>query len=203
MKSKAILYLILFYSLSFSLDGNRKGFVAGIEIGNGIFYWQPTYWIYWPPEIVKANFNTNYLFNTNFKLGYAPGNRFEIQNYYKINVLESESNFISTITAYGFDFSYYFLPVSPSFFINMTCGFSYWSHPNNPNLQVYHGGGSNLSIGFGREYLKHIYALIEFVYTDNFVTGGGTVFVNSHLKGFGDHKNQAYGINIVMGILGY
>jgi hypothetical protein len=206
MNCRILILLVLLSSSVFSWDGQRKGFVAGFDIANGIIFWQPTYmgnFIDLRPIVGK--FNTNYLFNANFKLGYSPVNKFEIQNYFKLNLFNQTPNNIGYVMTYGFDFSYFILPISPSYFINLTCGLSNWSRPANPGVNEFHMGGQTLSLGFGKEIIRHFYALLEFFYINGQVSSFQKEFKGSgnQYTGFGEYKNEAFGINLVLGVSGY
>jgi hypothetical protein len=203
MIKKTTLTIFLLYLLAFSWDGQRKGFIGGIEIANGIILWQPTYLT----GIFKTetNSNTNYLFNTNLKLGYSAESKFEFQYYLEFNFINQAQIEIGKIINNGFDISYYFLPISPSYFINLSCGLSSWSRPKNPDLLDFNVYGLNLSLGFGKEITKHFYVLIKGVYNNGSgATLKKTISISpSPNVGFGEVKDQSYGINLVLGITGY
>ena len=156
-----IVLITLFLIVSANaFDGKRKGFILGFGIGPGLTsftqevagrdYYQD--WV-----IVKSDRSNKMAIMTDFKIGYAPTDFYEIYYTSKVswfgitNVLGDNVTIANGLGALGA--TYYFTPQVPSPFISGGIGFSTWATPFESGSKTWTGFG--LFAGVGYEFARH------------------------------------------------
>lgn len=155
-----IIFILLFLTVTVSaFDGKRKGFILGGGIGPGftsftqeLSFWDP----FFGYTKIKSDRENKAALMTDFKIGYAPTDFWEI--YYTSKVswfgLESVSGDVTIANGLGaLGATYYFKPEAPSLFVAGGIGISTWSAPFESGSDTWIGFG--LFAGAGYEFARH------------------------------------------------
>lgn len=163
MKTKLLLIVfgLLIISNVFGFDGKRKGFLLGFGLGYSNVSYKQTIEAY--NEDFTSPTETEAAFATDFKIGFAPNESFEIYYSSKVawfsieNIYENDvsiSDGVGTISVSYFTASGLKTPgwvASP--FVSAGFGFSAWSTPSEKNSDSWTGSG--FFVGGGYEFAKH------------------------------------------------
>lgn len=156
----SMIFIIFFLTITASaFDGKRKGFILGGGIGPGftsytqeLAGWDP----YFGYTKIKSDQETKVALMTNFKIGYAPTDFWELYYTSKVSWFSFESISGDVIIANGISalgVTYYFKPEAPSPFTAGGIGFSTWNAPFESDSDTWIGLG--LFAGAGYEFTKH------------------------------------------------
>jgi len=157
MKRLMITALIVLtsFSLSFSQEARKKGFVLGFGGGLGLtsFTQEVDIW----GITIKGDRENKIGFQTDFKIGYAPTPQLQIYWTAKSSWFGLENalgdNVIILNGFGGAGISYYLKQQSPSFFLSGGLGYSSWGTPFEEGTEGSYGLG--LFLGGGYEFSKH------------------------------------------------
>lgn len=165
-----IVILSLAASSAFCWNGQRKGFILGFGAGPGITSFDQDIAVL-DAELgwidVKADRQTKPAIMTDFKIGYAPNNNWEVYYSGKVSWFKARDVFSNEVTvADGVDVlgaTYYFKPQAPSPFISSGIGVASWilpfeSHP------PYTWFGLGLFTGVGYELVSHMEVELDFLW---------------------------------------
>ncbi len=164
-----IVLITLFLIVSANaFDGKRKGFILGFGIGPGFTSFTQKlagYDYYYGWMEIESDRETKVGIMTDFKIGYAPTDFYEI--YYTSKVswfgMESVGGDVTITNGLGaLGTTYYFKPVAPSPFIAGGIGFSTWSAPFESNTDTWIGFG--LFAGAGYEFTRHLNAELDLIW---------------------------------------
>ncbi len=137
-------------------DGQRKGFILGGGLGLGLTSYTKTVEISGLGSETSPRENT-FGFQTDFKIGGAPTNLFQIYYANKVswfgmkNVLGENVTITSGLSAVGM--SYYLLPETPSAFFTGGIGIATWDLPFEEKAHAWIGFG--LYAGAGYEFTRY------------------------------------------------
>ncbi len=146
-----IVLILLFLTVTANaFDGRRKGFILGFGMGPGLTsFTQKTYFGYY----IKKDRENKGAIMTDFKIGYAPTDFWEIYYTSKVSWFGRGNVTIGNgLEALGA--SYYFKPAAPSPFIAAGFGYSTWTQPfeSHPPDTWF---GFGLFAGGGYEFSRH------------------------------------------------
>ena len=137
-----------------AFDGNRRGFIIGLGLGVGVTSF--TYSIKESGWGLTLDRERKLGLQTNFRIGYAPNEFFQIYFVNKVSYYGMEKNFNNHVSiahgVSGLGLTIYLQPVAPSYFITGVIGLSTWStlFENSPELY-----GEGFAFGFGYEFVRH------------------------------------------------
>lgn len=151
-----------------AFDGKRKGFILGGGIGPGYTTFTQElagYDPYLGYVTIKSDRVNKVGIMTDFKIGYAPTDYYEIYYASKVSWFGMESGAGNVTIANGLGSlgaTYYFKPVAPSPFIAGGIGLSTWSAPFESSTETWVGFG--LFAGVGYEFIRHLNAELDLIW---------------------------------------
>ena len=201
MKRKRIyIYVILIIinttSIAHAWDGERKGFILGVGLGQGFVSHTQN------ANGYKSIDDSNIALSGNFKMGYAPNNclmiyTFGTVTFFKNNyILDDKKWKISSKISEGLGISYYFNETAPSPYIMGGIGESEWDaekeefEPDIENSVCVQGYG--IAVGGGYEFNRYFSV-------EGHVTWGNT---SKEISETG-YKAKFFSINITLNVVGY
>lgn len=155
-----VLLVIAFLTLALisdadAFDGNRKGFILGGGLGLGVTSFTQTVGGFGPRLTLERGRKLG--LQTSFRIGYAPSEYGQIYWSNRVSWFGMENNFGNHVAIAhgigGIGVTYYFHPVTPSFFITGVIGFSTWFTLFESYPDILYGDG--ISGGFGYEFVRH------------------------------------------------
>lgn len=140
---------------AFAWDGKRKGFILGIGLGPGFTSFNQS--LKSGGISITSDRQNELSFMSDFKIGYAPNNLWQIHWMSKISWFGLENAFGDNVTiANGFGgvgATYSFYEGAPSPFLSGGIGFSTWATPFEEGSDTMYGFG--IVLGGGYEFSKH------------------------------------------------
>lgn len=144
---------------AFAFDGQRQGFILGIGAGPGLTSFTQTLDLgSWPGGGSETTDRENkFGLQTDFKIGYAPSNTFQVYYSNKVSWFGIENalgeDVIITSGVMGVGASYYLSPEAPSLFFGGGLGVSVWNAPFEDGSEAWTGFG--LYTWAGYEFSRH------------------------------------------------
>jgi len=188
---------LLFPSVSQAFDGQRKGFILGGGVGVGGTKFKQESNVLGPyggSTIAESDWENKTAFVTNFKIGYAFDERWQLYWSQRGSWFEMRNVYSSDVTIMngvgGAGVTYYFRPTSPSWFLNGTLGISTWALPFESNSDTWVGFG----IAFGGGYEFSRFWSVDLTLSSGEPTYDYGVF---------ELKTKANSINITINYLAY
>jgi hypothetical protein len=167
----ALITLCLFVNAD-AFNNKRKGFILGGGLGLGLTSLQQTVTIDWLDEATESERENKFGFMTNFKIGYAPSDIFEIYFAWKDSWFGSKiyrllgdsmgEDVTMASGLWGLGVTYYFKPEAPSYFITGGFGLSTLSLPFESHSDTKEGGG--LFAGAGYEFRPHFNVELDLIW---------------------------------------
>ena len=202
MRKTRFIILVFFLLSSLTIpanawDGKRKGFILGFGIGPGLtsFTQELAAWDYYQGWVrVKSDRSNKMAIMTDFKIGYAPTDFYEIYYTGKVSWFGLENVFGDKVTISNgvgaLGATYYFAPQAPSPFISGGIGFSTWSAPFESGSKTWTGFG--LFVGGGYEFARHMSVEFDLLWGKPGTTESG-IQINSN----------AFSVKATVNLLGY
>ena len=155
---KFLLVLVLFLfvtSTVWGFNGMRKGFILGGGLGLGMTSYQE--------ELSGYKFDrvNRFAIMTDFKIGYAPNQQWEI--YYSDKSSWFDAGSVIALHGVGTAaVNYYVKPLAPTFYLSGGLGFATISTPFEDNSDTDIGLG--MFAGAGYEFAKHFAVQFDFMF---------------------------------------
>lgn len=150
---------ILVSSVASGFDGNRKGFILGGGLGMGMTSYKVK--SVGPGISGETNWINEFAIMTDFKIGYAPNEQWEIYYSDKSSWFDNGGKIalhgLGTATV-----NYYLTPLPQTFYLSSGLGLAIISTPfeNNTDTDI----GLGVFAGAGYEFAKHFAVQIDFMY---------------------------------------
>ena len=174
-----IVFILLFLSVTANAwDGQRKGFLMGFGVGVGMTPFVDIRYDEFTPPYLTYSAKHKPLFKTDFRIGYAPDNFWQIYWMSKVFWFQAETHHwgyyygydkSSDLAIYGLagvGVTYSFKPQAPSFFLTGGIGYSSLGkmfttkYSNQWDYEIGNVGdpeyGFGFSIGAGYEFVRHL-----------------------------------------------
>jgi hypothetical protein len=156
-----------------AFDGNRRGFFLGGGLGPGLTNFSQTvgYSIFsvTSDRVNKASFLTD------FKIGYAPSDKYQIYYFNYVSWFGLDNVFGDNVMigngVGGLGLTFYTQPQAPSTYFNFGIGLSSWDAVSEDNGDTWWGVG--IMLGGGYEFARHWALEGTFTYGHPSITEGG------------------------------